>query len=279
MMMRRLVWAAVLAGVMAAITPAHATTMVSMSIEQLTQASSDIVQARVVSQECGWNAARTQIVTITTLAVSESLRGKAASTVRVRQLGGTVGNLTVSIPGDVVFRLQGEYVVFLEPAEGSSYHVVGMSQGLFPVYQDNASGEPRVVLPAQLASLQSIVGGGGNPAGTVPLVGFRKYVATLSSAGIRIPPGVNIPLAIASTESNGVGRAHVYGRTTAQLFPSKTVVIPVGTEVEGEAVLSAGKWRIHWDELSIRGVHAQISAVSNEPEGSLRGRNVILNVR
>ncbi len=277
MKIRGLAWAAVL--VMAAITPAHATTLVSMSIEQLTQASSDIVQGRVVNQECGWNAAHTQIVTITTLAVSQSLRGKAAATVRVRQLGGTVGNLTVTIPGDVVFRPQGEYVVFLEPAEGSTYHVVGMSQGLFPVYQASASKEPRVVLPGQLASLEGIVDGGGNPAGTVPLVGFRKYIATLTSAGIKIPHGVNIPLSIASTESNGVGRVHVYGRTTAQLFPSKTVVIPVGTEVEGEAELRAGSWTIHWDELSIRGVHAQISAVNHEPEGSLRGRNVILNVR
>jgi len=277
MKIRGLAWAAVL--VMAAMAPAHATTLVSMSIEQLTQASSDIVQARVVNQECGWNAAHTQIVTITTLAVSQSLRGKAAATVRVQQLGGTVGNLTVTIPGDVVFRLQGEYVVFLEPAEGSSFHVVGMSQGLFPVYQASASKEERVVLPGQLASLESIVDGGGNPAGTVPLVGFRKYIATLTNAGIKIPHGVNIPLSIASTESSGMGRVHVYGRTTAQLFPSKTVVIPVGTEVEGEAVLSAGSWTIHWDELSIRGVHAQISAVNNEPEGSLRGRNVILTVR
>lgn len=49
--------------------------------------------------------------------------------------------------------------------------------------------------------------------------------------------------------------------------------------MEGEAVKIAGNWTIHWEELSVRGVHAQISAINQESEGSLRGRNVILNVR
>jgi hypothetical protein len=72
---------------------------------------------------------------------------------------------------------------------------------------------------------------------------------------------------------------HVYGHTTSDLFPNKNLVIPAGTEVEGEAVLSGGTWTIHWDEVNVRGVHAQISATSEEPAGSLRGRSVVLNVR
>ena len=90
---------------------------------------------------------------------------------------------------------------------------------------------------------------------------------------------MNLPVSIAYAESRGVGLAHVYGRTTAQLFPNPTVVIPAGSEVEGEAVLSGGAWTIHWDEVSVRGVHATISATTIEPSGGLRGRNVILNVR
>jgi hypothetical protein len=276
---RALVPATVLVGVIVSILPACATTMVSMSMEQLTQASSDIVQARVVNQVSEWNAAHTQIVTLTTLAVAQTLKGNTPSTVQVRQLGGTVGNLTVSVPGAVAFRPQGEYVLFLEPAGGSDYHVVGMTQGAYPIYQDAMSRQEQVVLPANFAQIQSIVSGGGNPVGTVPLVGFHKYVATLINAGIQIPHGLSIPLSIAYTESRGVGREHVYGKTTAQLFPNKTVVIPLGTEVEGEAVESSGNWTIHWDEVSVRGVHAQISAISHESVGSLRGRNLILNVR
>jgi hypothetical protein len=273
------VLATLLGGVIMAITPARATTMVSMSTEQLTEAASDIVQAHVVSQQSMWNATHTQIVTMTTLEVSQTLKGNASSTIQVRQLGGTVGNMTVRVPGDVAFRPQTEYVLFLEPADASSFHVVGLTQGAYPIYQDATTREARVVLPLNQGGVQSMVAGGGNPAGTVPLAGFHKYVATLVSAGIQIPHGLNMPVSIAYTESRGTGRMHVYGKTTAQLFPDKTVFIPVGTEVEGEAVLAGGSWTIHWDEVSVRGVHAQIFAVSREAEGSLRGRLVMLNVR
>jgi hypothetical protein len=279
MKIRVWVLAAVWVGALAAISPARATTMVSMSMEQLTQASSDIVQARVVNQVCAWNATHTQIVTITSLAVSQSLKGNASSTIQVQQLGGTVDHVTQSIMGDVSFRPQSEYVLFLEAAGDSTYHVVGMSQGAYPVYEDATSHDERVVLPVNQGPVQSLVSGGGNPAGTVPLGGFHKYVATLVNAGIQIPHGLSLPVSIAYTESRGIGRLHVYGKTTAQLFPNKNVVIPAGTEVEGEAVLAGGSWTIHWQEVNIRGVHAEISATSNESEGSLRGRYVILNVR
>ena len=107
----------------------------------------------------------------------------------------------------------------------------------------------------------------GSPAGTVPLVGFHKYVATLVNAGIQIPHGLTMPVSIAHTESRGIGRMRVYGKTTAQLFPNTNVVIPMGTELEGDAVLSGGSWTIHWEELSVRGVHTQISAVNQQMSG------------
>lgn len=258
---------------------ARGTSMVSMSMQQLTQASSDIVQAHVVSQISAWNSLHTQIVTYTTMAVTQTLKGDAGATVQVRQLGGTVGNLTVSVPGDVAFKPQREYILFLEPSGGSNYRVVGMSQGAFTVYQDAASHDERVVLRADQAQLQSVISGAGNPLGTAPLLGFRKYVATLVNAGIQIPHGLSIPVSVASAESRGTGRMHVYGRTTAQLFPNQDVVIPMGSEVEGEAVRNRSGWTIHWDEVSVRGVHAVISAVTSEVDGGLRGQNLILNVR
>jgi hypothetical protein len=154
-----------------------------------------------------------------------------------------------------------------------------MTQGAYPVYQDATTREARVALPMNQAQIQSVVSGGGNPAGTVPLIGFRKYVTALANAPIQIPHGMSMPVSIASTESRGAGRMHVYAKTTSQLFPNRNVAIPLGTEVEGEAVLTAGNWTIHWDEMNVRGVHAEISATSQESQGSLRGRNEILNVR
>ena len=180
---------AILAVALGPAAPARATSMVSMSMEQLAQASSDIVQARVVSQVSGWNATHTQIETITTLEVSQTLKGSAASTIQVRQMGGTVGPVTQTVMGDVYLRAQGEYVLFLEPDNNSNFHVVGMSQGAYPIYENADSHDERVVLPVSQAAIQSLVAGGGNPAGTVPLAGFHKYVATIVNAGIQIPHG------------------------------------------------------------------------------------------
>jgi hypothetical protein len=281
MKMRAWISVTVLAGWLMAISPARASTLVSMSLDQLTQASSDIVQAQVVNHVSRWNDSHTQVLTITTAAVLQVFKGNASSTVEIEQLGGTVGNMHVFVPGEITLQPQGEYVLFLEPAPASSrYRLVGMTQGAYRIYQDATTHQDRVILPSfsQLQTqLQSI--GAANPPGTLPLEGFHKYVATMVDAGIRVPHGLALSVAIVSTESRGAGRLHVYGKTTNALFPNKRLVIPAGTEVEGEAVLISALWNIHWDELNVRGVHAPISAINQESEGSLRGRSLVLNVR
>jgi hypothetical protein len=201
--------------------------------------------------------------------------------VEIEQLGGTVGNMRVFVPGDITFQPQGEYVLFLEPApESSRYRLVGMTQGAYRVYQDATTHQDRVIVPSfpQLQmQIQAI--SAANPAGTLPLDVFHKYVTTIVDAGIQIPHGLALSVAIVSTESRGAGRMHVYWKTTTDLFPNKSLVIPAGTEVEGEAVRSSAMWTINWDELNVRGVHAQISAANQESEGSLQGRSLVLKVR
>jgi hypothetical protein len=281
MKMRAWISITALAAWMVAVSPARASTVVSLSLDQLTQASSDIVQARVVNQASSWNDGHTQVLTITTVAVLQTFKGHTSSTVEIQQMGGTIGNMRVFVPGDITFQPQEEYVLFLEPApESSRYRLVGMTQGAYRVYQDATTHQERVILPAfsQLTTqLQSI--GAMNPAGTLPLDGFHKYVAARANAPIQIPHGLALSVAVISTESRGAGRLHVYGKTTADLFPNKNLAIPAGTEVEGNAILSSAMWTIHWDELNVRGVHAPISATSQESEGSLRGRSLVLNVR
>ena len=281
MPMRARVSAIVLASWMMALSPGRASTLISMSLDQLTQASSDIVEAQVVKQVSCWNDSHTQVLTITTAAVSQAFKGNATSPLEIEQMGGRVGNMNVFVPGEITLQPQGEYVLFLEPAPASArYRLVGMTQGAYRIYQDAATHQARVILPSfsQLQTqLQSI--GPANPPGTLPLEGFHKYVATIVDAGIQVPHGLALSVAIVSTESRGAGRMHVYGKTTTALFPNKSLVIPAGTEVEGEADLTGAIWTIHWDELNVRGVHAPISATSQESEGSLRGRSLVLQVR
>jgi hypothetical protein len=271
----------VLAGWMMAVTSGWSSTLVSMSLDQLTQASSVIVQARVINQGSRWNDSHTQVLTITTVAVLQVFKGNAPSTLEIEQLGGRVGNMNVFVPGETALQPQAEYVLFLEPTPASShYRLVGMTQGAYRIYQDSTTHQDRVILPS-FSQLQVQLQGSGaaNPPGTLPLEGFHKYVATIVDGGIQIPHGLTLSVAIVSTESRGAGRMHVYGKTTNAQFPTRNLVIPAGTEVEGEAILISGIWTIHWDELSVRGVHAPISATNQESEGSLRGRSLVLQLR
>src|SRR5689334_20655867 len=109
MKIKNLVLAAVLFTLLAAPTSLRATSMVSMSMEQLAQASSDIVQGQVVNQFSAWNSTHTQIITTTTVAVTQSLKGNALSTVEIHQIGGTVGSVTQSVMGDISLHDRGEY--------------------------------------------------------------------------------------------------------------------------------------------------------------------------
>ncbi len=100
------------------------------------------------------------------------------------------------------------------------------------------------------------------------------------NAPIVIPSGTSVPIVIRSTESRGAGRVRVMGRTTVDLYPSATVVIPAGSSVEGTARRVAGNWEIHWQEVSIRGTRVEIGASSEEPAGgSLRGRAMVVKTR
>src|SRR5712672_3652997 len=66
----------------------QATTIVPMSVEDLTQASTHVVVAQALESRTEWNADKTIIFTITTFQVSESLKGQAPHTLVVRQMGG-----------------------------------------------------------------------------------------------------------------------------------------------------------------------------------------------
>jgi hypothetical protein len=262
----------------------RATTLVQMSLEQLSQASSVVVRGHAVAQESRWNAAHTQIVTLTTIAVEGAIKGSAARTVVVEQPGGRVGNIRLRVAGTVAFDTRGDYFLFLEPArEGTSrFLLVGMVQGAYRIYRDSGTGEERVIRP--LGGLFYGPKGAAAESRTVApassLRDFRRQLADALQAPIVIPRGTTLPVVVQGTEFAGAGRVHVLARTTSAIFPSQRVVIPAGSSLEGSAQLTAGNWRIHWTEVSIRGVRVAISATSQEPAGGfLKGRMLVVTVR
>ncbi len=263
---------------------AAATSLVRLSLEQLSQASTEIVRAHVVRQQSQWNSNHTWIVTLTTVALDQSVKGQPPATLVLEQPGGTVGNIHVYVPGTIRFFPQSHYLLFLERsgADPSRFLLVGMGQGAYRIYRDAMTKEERVILPfgGLFERRRESNLGMKPPSGTLSLSEFRRQLTAALETPLVVPRGTSIPLAIQTTEPRGVGRVRVSGQTTADLFPTSSLVIPAGSMVEGTAELVNGKWRIHWTEMSVRGARVAISAGSEEPTGTtLRGRVLLINVR
>jgi|SRR3954470_8884354 hypothetical protein len=114
-----------------------ATTIVPMSVEELTRASTNVVVAQAVDSHSEWNADKTLIFTITTFQVSESLKGEAAKTIVVRQMGGRVPNYEQKVAGVRHWQAGEQAVLFLRPspAGDGTMAVAGLMQGDFRVIQ------------------------------------------------------------------------------------------------------------------------------------------------
>jgi len=115
---------------------AAATTVVRRSLEELARDSALIVHGRAGASSTRWE--RGVLHTYTRIEVERTLKGSAASTVIVKQMGGRTEAYTQKVSG-VRHWIEGEEVVlFLRPAEsGDAYVVTGLMQGNFIVRRQN----------------------------------------------------------------------------------------------------------------------------------------------
>ena len=119
---------------------AVATTIVPMSVEDLTRASSDVVEGRALHSWTSWNAQHTLIYTYTTFQVSRTLKGRSADVVTVKQPGGTADGYTQKVAGVRQFQEGEDALLFLRPsaaADGTQV-VVGLLQGNFRIARTTA---------------------------------------------------------------------------------------------------------------------------------------------
>ncbi|TVQ98413.1 MAG: hypothetical protein EA398_13265 [Deltaproteobacteria bacterium] len=128
---------AVLALSLVVTAQAHATTMLYANVERLTEISTLVVEGEVVGQRT-WQVDEGGIFTEWTLSVSEVLKGDASTTVRFRQWGGQIGDVSTYIPGDARFEVGERVMVFLHnddegvfwpSALGQSKFVIGSGPG------------------------------------------------------------------------------------------------------------------------------------------------------
>lgn len=124
-------------------TVAGATTLLRLSVEKMSVDSEIVVRGHVSWDYSVQPDPDGPIYTLTGVEVGRCIAGDCPEAVELRHRGGTVGDLTLYIPGMPDFSPGQEVLLFLEPDwEGvPGYHsVVGMAQGFFLVVTEPVTG-------------------------------------------------------------------------------------------------------------------------------------------
>lgn len=113
---------------------AHATVMVELTRAELVAQSDLVVRVTVGAQQSRWNEDQTRIITLTHLTVQQFIKGSGPTELTLRQFGGTVGELTLTVPGDGHLRSGEQAVLFLRRGAGVVY-LAAMSQSAYEITQ------------------------------------------------------------------------------------------------------------------------------------------------
>ncbi len=130
-----------LAALLLGSVPANSTTLVRMSVAQMTRVAQIVVRARCVANSAAWDHG--EIWTFTSFMVEETWKHDAPAGVAnsnayltVRLLGGTVGNLSSVVAGVPRFAPGEDVVLFLEHLPNRDSSVVSWVQGTFRIREE-----------------------------------------------------------------------------------------------------------------------------------------------
>ena len=122
----------------------YSLTIARASLEELTSESELIIYARVAVSECRWeDEAGKTINTMADLVVLEVIKGQIPDKVKIKQLGGQMGDWGMVISGTPYLRPGDEAIFFLLPSD-EYFEIHSMALGLFRIYQDE-NGRQKVV--------------------------------------------------------------------------------------------------------------------------------------
>ncbi|GAC1436223.1 MAG: hypothetical protein NVS1B11_20190 [Terriglobales bacterium] len=138
-------------------TLASATTVIPFSVEQLTQASTQVVEARAIQSWSQWNPSHSFILTYTQFKVQRTLKGQASATLVVQQLGGKLDGITQRVSGVHAWNSGEKAILFLRPMQlnDGKFVVTGVFQGNFRV-TGSSNGVPLVSNGVPDASAYSV---------------------------------------------------------------------------------------------------------------------------
>lgn len=126
---------------------ADATTVIPLTFEQLVNESQSVIYGRVSDVRAQWTADRRFIESVVTIDVLRGMKGNAHESIAFTVPGGQVGRYLNVIPGAPSF-VRGDLAVVFLTAQGARLPVTtGLTQGVYRVQRDGASGEMLVVPP------------------------------------------------------------------------------------------------------------------------------------
>jgi hypothetical protein len=134
MSVRRLPACIFLIAILAA--PLLATTVPKMELPELVARADSILQGRVESVESKFE--QNLVYTYVSMTIDDPLKGDRRRTVMIRQLGGKIGAMHVSVSGQPVFKAGDNLIVFLKNQQNGTFSVVGLNQGKYEVVNDFA---------------------------------------------------------------------------------------------------------------------------------------------
>jgi hypothetical protein len=111
----------------------QATTVIPMSVERLTQASSKVLMGEAQDSWTEWSSDQKLIYTVTRFQVQKAYKGEAVDTVLVRTMGGRIGNIEQKVAGVRTWHPGEKAVLFLHESvvRDGSLAVTGLMQGDF----------------------------------------------------------------------------------------------------------------------------------------------------
>ena len=110
-----------------------ATTVIPVSVESLTETSSEIIEARALTSWPQWNPEHTIIFTYTRFEVMRTLKGPSMPEIVVKQMGGSADGYTQKVAGVRRWQAGEQSVLFLRSSDAAdgSLVVTGLMQGNF----------------------------------------------------------------------------------------------------------------------------------------------------
>jgi hypothetical protein len=123
-------------GITIGVTPLLATTVTKMELHELVSLSDAIVQGRIESVEARWEDRL--IYTYASVTIDDPLKGERRRALLIRQPGGRIGSLNVSVSGVPQFRTGDEVIVFLRNRQDGTFEIVGLSQGKYDIVNNFA---------------------------------------------------------------------------------------------------------------------------------------------